>query len=86
MTKRRFCKFCKKNRQTTNFKDKIYICEPCLRTRGRKLMLIINEVILKAKELGRKEGRDDLKAIKLAYFIIGIIVGLMIYGAIVKWF
>lgn len=49
-------------------------------------MLIINDVILKAKELGRKEGRDDLKAIKLAYFIIGIIVGLMIYGAIVKWF
>ena len=38
MAKCRKCIICKNKRQTTN-KEKPYVCEPCLRTKGRRLIL-----------------------------------------------
>ena len=34
------CVICRKTRRTTN-KEKPYVCEPCLRTKGRKILLFV---------------------------------------------
>ena len=55
MAKHRFCKYCKKDRQTTNFKDNPYVCEPCLRTKARQALIKLPEIIDKSKALGKAE-------------------------------
>ena len=45
---KRICTICKKKRRTTN-KEIPYCCEPCLRSKGRSLLLNLDEFVEEAK-------------------------------------
>ena len=72
------CHICHQKRQTTN-KENPFVCEQDLRINARKLLLLKNEIIEKAKEVGRAEVRDEPNTtfwfIAIVFLIIGLGLG-----------
>ena len=68
---KRVCKICKKERHTTSILLP-YVCEPCLRGKGRVLLLNYRNILEKSKEEGKKGGSELLS------FFLGIVIGIIL--------
>ena len=72
------CYICHQKRQTTN-KEEPFVCEQDLRINARKLLLLKDDIISRAKELGRAQARDEAKGlfwwVAGAFFIFGAGIG-----------
>jgi len=66
---KRICIICRKNRRTTNGQYP-YICEICLRSKGRNLLLNLDEFLEKAKQ----ESKENMYPVVILVCIISIAI------------
>jgi len=66
----RICSICKEEKRSTN-DETPFICEtPCLRTKGREMLL--------NQDKYRQDVKDTMTGIPITYFIIGAVVTLVV--------